>query len=279
MLKLINFLQFPCALFGLKKEDCKNSTLISSLVDIQVLLVFILDYQTKKFNLKMSLINVDSFSMEFDAVEKLTREIQSQLNQRNPQNYYSLSGSLRIRIKQLGSEIAQISRNLRDLGSSRAITKDEEERRLRQIEQLQTKLVQIETQFLKKPGEEERKELLAGSSSKGLWEGDDDEILNTNVPIEHMRNEQTLIIQSQDDQLEQLANTISRQKHIAIKLSDEVETHNEILDDLGTTMENVNSRVTNETQHVERVSRRDNTCSYWVIIISLFVAIVIVGIL
>lgn len=44
-------------------------------------------------------------------------------------------------------------------------------------------------------------------------------------------------------------------------------------------MDNTDSRVQRETQHVGEITVQDNTCGYWIVIISLFVAIVIVGIL
>lgn len=228
----------------------------------------------------MALINVDSWSVEFDAVDKLASSLKSQLSSRNPQNFYSLSATLRIMIKQANNEVNQLEANLKELGSSQVITKDEEERRLRKLEQLQSKLIQIEKEFNKKPGDEERQQLMmAPSSSRGLWEGEDEEILDNNVPIENIINEHQQILANQDDQLDNLANLISRQKQVAIKIGEEVETHNDILDQLGSTMENVDSRVQTETRHVERVGRRDNTCGYWVVIISLFVAIIVVGIL
>lgn len=95
----------------------------------------------------MALVNVDSWLMEYESVDKLAREIQSQLSQRNQNNFHKVNSKIRAQIKQLSNELGQLQRNLSDLVDSRAITRDEGERRLRQIEQLQSKLFHLEKQF------------------------------------------------------------------------------------------------------------------------------------
>lgn len=51
-----------------------------------------------------------------------------------------------------------------------------------------------------------------------------------------------------------------------------------ILDNLANTMERVDSRVNVETGHIGQISRQDNTCGYWITILILFIAIVIVSV-
>lgn len=53
----------------------------------------------------------------------------------------------------------------------------------------------------------------------------------------------------------------------------------DILDDLAVTMDSTDARVNSETRFIGIVTQTDSTCRYWVIIISLFVAILIVALL
>lgn len=53
----------------------------------------------------------------------------------------------------------------------------------------------------------------------------------------------------------------------------------EIIDDLAVDMERTDARVNSETRHVGVVVRKDSTWGYWLTIILLFVAIVVVAFL
>lgn len=75
-----------------------------------------------------------------------------------------------------------------------------------------------------KPGASERKELF--KQGKSLWEGDEDEAILDAPGISDYKERREQILNQQEDQLENLAKTISRQKNIAIRIGAEVETHN-----------------------------------------------------
>lgn len=53
----------------------------------------------------------------------------------------------------------------------------------------------------------------------------------------------------------------------------------DIIGDLAVTMESTDSRTANETRNVNFALQNESTRGYWIIIISLFVAIVIVALL
>lgn len=57
---------------------------------------------------------------------------------------------------------------------------------------------------------------------------------------------------------------------------DQYNSFPEILDDLDTQMDRTDQRVRDETQHIDVVSHKDNTCGYWVVIILLFISIIVV---
>ncbi|CAH1992286.1 unnamed protein product [Acanthoscelides obtectus] len=97
--------------------------------------------------------------------------------------------------------------------------------------------------------------------------------------VSDMRSNQKNMLKEQENGLENLSQIISRQKDIAHTISNEVDYHNEILDDLGAQMDRTDTRVRSETQHIGVVSEKDNTCGYWIVIILLLISIVTVAII
>lgn len=84
------------------------------------------------------------------------------------------------------------------------------------------------------------------------------------------------MIQNQNEGLENLSKIISRQKKIALKISEEVTEQDEILDDIAIRMENTDGRINSGTQAIETFTRKDTSMALWMIILGLFVAILVV---
>lgn len=222
---------------------------------------------------------------EYEACERLSRDLQSQLVLRNREpklsNEYSrLSATIRVRLNQFSSELDQLSKKLEQSQRSYTLTSEEAERRQRQIELLKSKLIQLQKQFSDVGGTTNRTNLLASGSR--LWEGDDDDdipVLNDNYSIGDLRKEQTRILEDQNEGLDALSRVISRQKELAIQIGDEVDIQNDIIDELGDAMEHTDSRINSETRHIGIVDRKDKTCGYYMVIGSLFIAIVVISLL
>lgn len=190
-------------------------------------------------------------------------------------------------------------------------TEQEAERRQRQIETLQSSLIHLQTQFTNAGDKDrQRAELLDNGNRPSLWEEDDDDEAmadvrssgsNNKYTVQDYRKQQTKILDDQNEGLEALAKVISRQKHLALRIGDEVEEQNgmfdkfaegyfgmrwikwksfsfaEIIGDLAVTMETTDSRVNSETRNVNFAIQNESTRGLWIIIISLFAAIVIVA--
>ena len=76
--------------------------------------------------------------------------------------------------------------------------------------------------------------------------------------------------------LDALSDILARQKTIGLTIGNEVDTQNEMLDDIQEGVETVRGRVVRETRNVERVDRKDKTWFLWLIMILLFVAIIVI---
>lgn len=173
---------------------------------------------------------------------------------------------------------------------------------------LQSKLVHLQTQFTNAPSQESREQLFRSSpyvaSGSKLWDddGDDDvpiQAIGNNASVHDLRRQQTKILEDQNEGLEQLSKVIARQKNLALRIGDEVEVQNgiildywkingffflnsnilsfaDILDDIAVSMENTDSRVHSETRHIGVITDGGSTKGYWITIILLFIAILIV---
>lgn len=230
----------------------------------------------------MALLNIDGdpWLLEYESCEKLSRDIMEQLTarQRLPrttEKFTQISAHIRLRLKQYTNEVKQLTQKLNVGTETDILTSAEAERRSRQIELLKSKGYQMEKLFneqLTQKQMEERTSLMGPSSSFR-----DEDIEKQSV--DEIRRGQKRIIEEQDEGLDNLHKIISRQKDIAHTISNEVDFHHEILDDLGEHMDRTGIRVQKETQHINIVERKDNTCIYWVFIILLFFSIVVVSII
>lgn len=114
----------------------------------------------------------------------------------------------------------------------------ETERRQRQIEQLQSKYIQLQTQFTNASGETTRIDLFQSTTPSGpsnsIWENDDDGDYDDvrplgrgkNYSVQDLRKQQTKILDDQNEGLEALSKVIARQKNLALQIGDEVDVQN-----------------------------------------------------
>lgn len=222
-------------------------------------------------------------------------EIQRQVGQllnNNTQDLPSYSRSqssadIRRRLNQVSDELKLLNRKLHKAPQN-SITRDEHERRLRQVETLESRYIQLNKQF------ESSSATIASSiirpMSSRLWEddgggsGDDDDdeeaaVDLTDVPAEKLYEDNQRLIQSQNASLDVLSQSIARNKQLALLISGEVEEQDEILGDIAIGIDQTNDRINNETRVITRLTEKDTTWGYWLVIICLLVAILVVFII
>ncbi|KAL0103342.1 hypothetical protein PUN28_017551 [Cardiocondyla obscurior] len=242
----------------------------------------------------MALINIegiDPWLTEYDACEKLFREIMEQLTTRDGEPkmskvYASLSANIRLRMKQYTQEVQQLKSKVEEAAKLKTITLEEAERRTRQVEQLQSKDIQL--QKLYEPRNDyvssrasllktNRSAFADGGTTSWAADDDDDKPLDVQVSVVDLANYQEQVLREQDKDLEELCKVITRQKEIGQTISNEVDHQNEIIDDLADHMDRTDESLINKTRQVRNIQSKDSTCGYWVVILLLFIAIVIVS--
>ncbi|KZC14839.1 PREDICTED: syntaxin-8 [Dufourea novaeangliae] len=237
--------------------------------------------------------DTDPWLVEYDNCEKLFREIMEQLTARNKhpktsQAYASLSANIRICLKQYNREVQQLMNKVDEASRSGTITFEEAERRIRQIEVLQSRDVQLQKLYDARTNNlvSSRASLLTSGASVFVdggttsWAADDDDekLIDIQIqPVADLRTQQERILQEQDKGLEVLCKVITRQKEIGQTISNEVNRHNEIIDNLANHMDRTDESVVNKTRQVRNISFKDRTCGHWIVIILLFVCIVTVA--
>lgn len=243
----------------------------------------------------MSLIDVDGdpWLREHEACEKLFREIAAQLSERDSQisssaAYAKLSALVRVRLRQFNVEVQQLREKQRAISRNDIITPQEAERRTRLVEQLESGVLHLQQRFNASSrnydDDENRSQLIPQRAREKVFAdlgttgwGDDEGQTSENFNVERAQKMTQQVIKEQDAGLEELAKIISRQKNIARTIGDEVDVHNEILDDLAEGIDRTTVGLINETRQVRTISRKDRTCGYWVVIILLFIAILVIA--
>lgn len=183
----------------------------------------------------------------------------------------------------IGSGLEQFRKNLNRLGAVLNTvmtweTSPENELQKRRIsfDQLTTHLREIEFKFTTTT----RANQLAQFSGS-VWQNAGETAAAPSRPtdVESLKRMQAEILEEQNRGLEALSRTIGRQRDMAIVVGNEVETQNNILDNLSNRMDRVDNGLQRETQSIGQVNRTDSTWGYWLVIIGLFVAIIVTALL
>lgn len=222
-------------------------------------------------------------------MERTLFEIQTQIaqlrngNQELSHSKSELSKKIRLRLTQASGELIALVRKLDD-NRGNPITRDELERRQRNLEKLQSQHFLLNKEFNELAGNQTT---IASSIIRpmrgSIWE-DDNGAGSSSSARSHTVGEEAAghefrreeIIRNQNEGLENLSKIIARQKNIALKISEEVTEQDEILDDIAVQMENTDGRINRGTQDIEAFTQKDSSVCLWFIILGLFIAIVIV---
>jgi len=223
---------------------------------------------------------------EFKTVEKYGQDIMEKINERNQLrrnggNYTKVQSDVRIMLKTFSRDLNNLKQSLLRASSSYHVTEREIDRRQNMLDQLITKEKQMNAAFQQEAGQGDfgRSSLLA-ADPRGRESNPFDEpepYPDSNVSIDDMRRQQQQIIAEQDEGLEALSGIIQRQKLMGQAISDEVDTHNEILDDIDVRMDHTNTRLIKETTHVKRVTAKSSTCGMLIVIVLLIIVIIVVA--
>jgi len=237
----------------------------------------------------------DSWLLNYDACAQLGQDIMTDIHERNklPRSgsaYVKKTASIRSAMSQFERNLTLLRDGLIQSSVKSRLTPREADRRQSLLDQLVTRQKQFELAFKSQDSDSALRSSLMTSSSGVLashdpWmnpsgpttsagvDKDDTDLLD----VGQIRRQQQLLINEQDRGLEALSRVIGRQKQIALDIGNEVETQNEIIDDITDHVDQTNVRLLRETKHVRIVDKKSNTCWMWIVIVLLVIAIVVIA--
>ncbi|XP_022319500.2 syntaxin-8-like isoform X1 [Crassostrea virginica] len=224
----------------------------------------------------------DTWLAEYDACARLGQTLMEKITERNKHNrtssqYTKLSAQIRVSMKQFNQSLNKLKQTLVRASSSYHITQREVERRQMMMDNLTTKEKQIDQAF-KNEASQSRSSLVGAGASGGRdpWGVRDDPEEYEGMDNQSIAQQQKTIIQEQDRGLDSLSKVIARQKQMAVDIGNEVDGQNELIDDIGDHMDQTKDRLIKETRHIRIVDRKSATCGYWMAIILIFIAIIVI---
>lgn len=223
----------------------------------------------------------DSWLVDHERCVQLGQDIMQKINDRNKQNrtskpYTKLSAEIRSSMKQYSGDVQKLRNGLIRATTSYHITQREVERRQVMIDNITTQEKQIEQAFRNEGGESRYNLIAGGTDQSDPWGVREEPDELKGLGNDEIRVQQQTIIKVQDQGLEALSEVIARQKNMALDIGNEVDSQNDLIDDITDHAGRTDQRLIRETRHIKIIDRKSATCCYWVFIILLFLAILVV---
>ncbi|KAA0713125.1 Syntaxin-8 [Triplophysa tibetana] len=229
----------------------------------------------------------DSWSQNYDATCRMTQEIAENTHERNRQqrtggNPAKLNMTLRASLQKLKQNVAQLRENLMRDAAQRHIMQAEADRRQNLVDDLSTREKRLNAFFKGDITEEERSRstLMTGNRAGATvnpWVVNETEETR-GLSFGEIRQQQQQIVEAQDAGLDALAAVISRQKQMGQEIGNELDEHNEIIDDITQLVDKTDSRIKHETHKVKLVENKSASCGMQVVIVLLLIAIIVVAV-
>lgn len=203
------------------------------------------------------------------------------------ENVSKVTAQIRRLLGELSGNIESLEDQLHTAGRQYHITDKELLRRQDLIASLNGRREQFQTLLSKsmsggRGNDYSRNALFSGNGGGGGggggYQGGYSEDDNTRGMGNHevmMGQEQT--IREQDQGLDMLRKSIATQKRLGMAIGDELDDHNEMLDDLSEGMDRTGLRLQTETAHVVRVTEKAKAGSFLCCIVLLILAIIVVA--
>uniref|UniRef100_T1IN13 t-SNARE coiled-coil homology domain-containing protein n=1 Tax=Strigamia maritima TaxID=126957 RepID=T1IN13_STRMM len=228
----------------------------------------------------------DRWILDYENCEKTYREVLEKINQRDGQSrvsqgYAQVSSAIRLQLKKFETDLIQLRQILIQSSSSSYITELEIRRRETMLDNLEKKHTQLQAAFANRVTtlQNDRSALLnkdfsPSSATKKLEHETDDTRYMT---VDEIKNRHAAVLEEQDRGLDALSQVIARQKNVGYDIANEIDIHNDIIDDITDHVDRTRERLIKETGHVKIVHRKSGSCWLWTIILLLIIAIVLVS--
>ncbi|XP_065065559.1 syntaxin-8-like isoform X2 [Rhopilema esculentum] len=231
----------------------------------------------------------DHWLVSIRAAEQLGQETMQLINERNQSQRLGsgssrVASNIRVNLQKFSDMIKDLENDLMRSSSSHMITPREAERRQYQIDQLKSKEKQLNQAF--KPKEYGSQSMdRSGLLNVGFGSSDYDPFssarggaASAEINTDEIRNKQKQLLKEQDKGLDALVGVIQRQKLMGQNIGEEVDYHNDLIDEIHDHVDTTERRLVQENKHVKKVTKKAGSCGLIVIVILLLVAIIVVAV-
>jgi len=232
---------------------------------------------------------LDSFQRLFQTCQRLDQELTSNLATPKSSSIQSKS-QWRDEVQEALGRMELATSSLRQkLENTSNLTEREQRRREAEVSALEGRFKQLKMAFQqgglgknnKRREDEDRRRLLDSNIiDMGVddnWSNNESESLIQPASSEATyRQYKEDALADQDRGLDLLHEVIVRNKNIAQNIQSEVQTHNDIIDDIDEGLERTTQRLITTTRTVETVSQRDKVWKYWLAIFFLLIVIIVI---
>lgn len=231
----------------------------------------------------------DKWLLDYDACLHRAQDVMEMITERNRQPrdsslYMKKTGEIHSSLSAFNRDISRLRDSLNQSAVQRRFTERECDRRQTMMDQLVTRQKQLELTFENRDQRSiQRSNLLGGTSAfaddpwSAVEERANQESHDHTMSVDQIRQQQQQIIAEQDRGLDVLSRVVGRQKQIAVDIGNEVESQNEIIDDIVDHTDVTSTRLINETRHIKILNHKSGACWMYVIIVLLAVAVVVIA--
>ncbi|KAK2157001.1 hypothetical protein LSH36_201g06021 [Paralvinella palmiformis] len=213
----------------------------------------------------------DSWLSAYDACDRRGHGIMEKINERDlhPRGsslYQKASANFRTEMMKFDTELESLKQELVQSATQHRLTHSEVDRRQVMIDKLITKKRRIDQAAKHDDHTGQRSDLFGPfADDDGLWGSRatsslQQDVTNPFTSIGDIQQQQRHLIREQDEGLDALSGVLNRQKQMAIDIGNEVESQNELIDDIADHVDTTNQRLITETRHVRVIDKKSNTC-------------------
>lgn len=217
----------------------------------------------------------------FGAAEQLGQEIMELINERNTlqrtgSNSSKVQSIIRIKLNEFAQIVKSLQNQLLKATSTNTIAQREMDRRQNQIDSLLSKEKQLNQAFKPTSNYKDnvRSDLFDDDGFGAYTSAGSSRPNDTEITVESFTQQQQTVMADQDRGLEELSKVITRQKMMGQTIGDELDYHNELIDDITQGVDKTTSKLQRTTAHTKKVTKKASTCCMMVVIIFLLLLIV-----
>lgn len=226
-------------------------------------------------------MDAEDWNVEYDSCRQTVQDIVNIIQERNTRHPVGgpeasrKTAAARRKLGALGSQLEKLSTWL-DGPDGQGVSERERHRRRDLVHALKTRREQI-LLSIKRPQSNEMRTALMGGAQSEVAPRETER--TAELDNQGLLQLQSKVMQEQDQHLEQMEQTVTSTKHIALAIGEEVDLHTRLLQDLDEDVDHTHTRLKAINQRVKHLLRHSSNWRGGLIIFLLAIVLVVVIVL